>query len=188
MTEQELLLSQLAQRYPEDKELWQGYMNKYGVKGTLTRLRQKNADRNRGELNCQFIMWIQSREEEFCQEIKKNQTDEKGKVKISDQKAKFTFYGMLYVILVWNGCYVRGKGRRNAPNEISYNKFCSKELFDLQGRLKSKNVRKTLANLLYSHNYLLNENNNRLHGPTKELESVFKFIHAEITKYIDKER
>jgi hypothetical protein len=188
VTERDLLLSQLAKKYPEDEKLWQETYDKYGKVGTLALFRQKNADRNRGELNCQFIKWILSREDEFCQEIKKYMTDENGKVMISDQKVKFTLYGMLYVILKWEGCYVRGKGKRNAPNEISYNKFCSKELFDLQGRLKSKNVRKTLANLLYSHNYLLNENNNRLHGPTKELESVFKFIHAEITKYIDKER
>ena len=186
MTEQEMLEVQLAAKYPEDKELWQGYMNKYGVKGTLTRLRQKNADRNRGELNCQFIMWIQSREEEFCQEIKKNQTDEKGKVKISDQKAKFTFYGMLYVILVWDGCYVRGKGRRNAPNEISYNKFCSKELFNLEGRFNSNNVRKTLVKYS-SFDYLLDEDDSHLHYPEKELKPVFNFIQDEIVKHIDEE-
>lgn len=192
MTEQELLFLQLAKIYPEDERLWQDSYDKYGMVGTLALFRRKNADRNRGELNCQFIEWILEKEEEYFKKIKGCLADSDMGLKLGNQKVKFTYYGFIYVILKWEGCYVRGKGKRNAPNEISYSKFCCKELLNLQDRLNSNNVRKTLANPVYSHNYLLdfafqkpNEGNNHLPKPMKKLEPVFKELLHDVENYIN---
>ena len=57
--------------------------------------------------------------------------------------------------LKWEGCYVKGKGKQEALNDISYQKYVGEELLNLENRLKSKNVRKTLAGVQYSYNYYL---------------------------------
>lgn len=180
MTEQELLLSQLAEKYPEEEKLWQDYLNKYGVMETLTRLRQKNADGGRGALDHRFIEWIKKREKEYYTE----------KIGILLRKGKLiskrTLYGMVYKILEWEGCYVRGKSGK--PNRISYQKFCSKDMFNLKDEFNnSNNCRKVLAQKNYSYNYYLDlklksGENNREPKSKYDLWLVFKELREDIIK------
>lgn len=186
MTEQELLEVQLAAKYPEDKELWQDSLNKYGVKGTLDRLRKKNADNKIGELDCQFIGWIKEKEVDFSNEIRKHLADSSTGLNIGNQKVKFTYYGMIFTILTWEGCYVRGKNKQNAPNRISCQRFCDK-LLNLKDRLNSGNVRKTIASQTYSYNYYLDiaseeagGKDNRIPDYAQSLRPVFKDLAHEI--------
>lgn len=136
-------------------------------------LRRENADRNRGELNCQFIDWIINNEKLFIEKISDI-------YKVGNQKVKYTYYGMIYTILEWEGCYVRGRGKSEAPNKISYRDYCGKYL-KLTDRFKSNNVRKTLAEK-YSHNYYLDiarRENSEVINRTSifyKLESVFAEI------------
>ena len=176
-----MLEVQLAAKYPEDKKLWQDSLNKYGVKGTLDRLRKKNADNKIGELDCQFIEWIKEKEVDFSNEIRKHLTDSNLGLKIGNQKVKFTYYGMVFTILKWEGCYVRGGNKRNVPNRISYQRFCGDKLLNLKDRLNSGNVRKTIANPMYSYNYYLDiaseaagEKGNTIPDYALSLRPVFK--------------
>lgn len=137
---------QLEQKSCPEKPLSQGSMENLGVKEMLQQLRRYNADRNRGELNCRFIEWILEKEKFFCEQISNI-------YKVGNQKVKFTYYGMVYTILKWEGCYVKGKGKLRALNEISYQKYVGEKLLNLENRLESKNVRKTLAGVQYSYNY-----------------------------------
>ncbi len=178
MTEQEVLGLQLAAKYPEDKELWQDSLNKYGVNGTLDRLRKKNADWGRGALDHRFIEWIKKRENEYYTE-KIGILIKKGKL-----ISKRTLYGMVYKILEWEGCYVRGKSGK--PNRISYQKFCSKEMFNLEDEL-SNNCRKVLAQKNYSYNYyrdleLKQGESNREPKSKYDLWLVFKELREDIIK------
>ena len=186
MTELDLLSLQLAKNYPEDKALWHDSMIKYGVNGTLDLLRKYNAGRNRGELNCQFIEWIISREEFFMGKIKDCLADSNLGLKIGNQKVKFTYYGMVFTILKWEGCYVRGGNKRNVPNRISYQRFCG-DMLNLKDRLNSGNVRKTIANPMYSYNYYLDiaseaagEKGNTIPDYALSLRPVFKELSDEI--------
>lgn len=146
MTEREFVVMQLEKKSCPEKPLSQGSMENLGVKEMLQLLRRCNADRNRGELNCRFIEWILEKEKFFCEKISNI-------YKVGNQKVKFTYYGMIYTILKWEGCYVKGKGKLKALNEISYQKYVGEELLNLENRLESKNVRKTLASVRYSLNY-----------------------------------
>ena len=146
MTEREFVVMQLEKKSCPEKPLSQGSMENLGVKEMLQLLRRCNADRNRGELNCRFIEWILEKEFFFCEKISNI-------YKVGNQKVKFTYYGMIYTILKWEGCYVKGKGKLKALNEISYQKYVGEELLNLENRLESKNVRKTLAGVRYSLNY-----------------------------------
>lgn len=186
MTEQEVLGLQLAAKYPEDKELWQDSLNKYGVNGTLDRLRKKNADNKIGELDCQFIEWIKDKEVDFINEIRKHLADSSTGLNIGNKKIKFTYYGMIFTILTWEGCYVMGKNKQNAPNRISCQKFCD-VLLNLKDRLNSGNVRKTIASQTYSYNYYLDiaseeagRKDNHLPDYAQSLRPVFKNLVHEI--------
>lgn len=183
-----MLEVQLAAKYPEDKKLWQDSLNKYGVKGTLDRLRKKNADNKIGELDCQFIEWIKEKEVDFSNEIRKHLTDSSTGLNIGNQKVKFTYYGMIYTILTWEGCYVRGKNKQNAPNMISCQRFCS-ELLNLKDRLNSGNVRKTIVSQTYSYNYYIDiaseeagGKGNHLPDYAQSLRPVFKDLVHEIKR------
>ena len=72
---------------------------------------------------------------------------------------------------------MRGKGKKQTPNEISYREFCG-ELLNLTDRLKSNNVRKTLATPVYSVNYpkdiIRKKNGEKFKQPYKgKLETVY---------------
>ena len=69
MTEREYLVVQLAKVDPEDKSLSQDSLINMGVKEMRILLRKYNADRNRGELNCQFKEWIIEKEAEYTAKI-----------------------------------------------------------------------------------------------------------------------
>ena len=40
---------------------------------------------------------------------------------------------MVYTILKWEGCYVKGKGKLQALNEISYKKYVGEDLLNFIG-------------------------------------------------------
>ena len=148
MTDREFTIKWFVQNHPEEKELVQSFMDK-GVKEILRLIRIFNASRNRGELNSQFIEWILEQEKIYHEQIR-------NVIKLDDQKVRFTYFSMIFTILTWEGCYIRGKGKKHAPNIISYSKFCGSLVLNLQDRLESGNVRKALAAGVYSINYLKN--------------------------------
>ena len=107
-------------------------------------------------------------------------------LKIGNQKVKFTYYGMVFTILKWEGCYVKGGNKRHAPNRISYQRFCG-DMLNLKDRLNSGNVRKTIANPMYSYNYYLDiaseeagEKGNTIPDYAQSLRPVFKKLSDEI--------
>ena len=107
-------------------------------------LRKYNADRNRGELNCQFKEWIIEKEAEYTAKIANI-------YKVGNHKVQLAYYGMVYTILKWTGCYLLGK--KSSPIGISHNRYCTE--LSITDRLKSNNVRKALADCFYGHNYFL---------------------------------
>jgi len=152
VTEREYVRMQVAGgKYPENQgknpqKLAADSLDNMGVTELLKLVRQYNADRNRGELNYQFIEWIKQNETRYSAKIA-------DVFKIGNRAVQFTYYGMIYTILKWEGCYVKGDGKHKAPNHISYDAYCG-ELLNLTRRFDSGNVRKTLKKN-YSHNYYL---------------------------------
>ena len=76
---------------------------------------------------------------------------------------------------------MRGGNKRNVPNRISYQRFCGDKLLNLKDRLNSGNVRKTIANPMYSYNYYLDiaseaagEKGNTIPDYALSLRPVFK--------------
>ena len=168
-----------AQMNHPEQPLAQSSIDDMGVKEMLRLLRQYNADRNRGELNRRFMEWILESEEKYSKEI--------SNIKMyGNIKNKFTYYGMIFTILKWEGCFVRGNGKQHAPNEITYNMFCGEKLLNLTDRLRSNNVRKTLATSFYSYNYskdlFVEEKGGKINVNSKyyKLMPVFKMIAHEI--------
>lgn len=145
----------------------------------LVLLRKYNAERNCGELNIQFKEWIIGNEAVYTAKIA-------GIYKVGNHKLKLAYYGMVYTILMWTGCYLLGK--KSSPIGITHNRYC--EELCLTDRLKSNNARKALANSFYGHNYFLRigskANKERVVGTFPELdalESVFNQLNDEIRKY-----
>ena len=179
MSEREFLVLQLAKVYPEDKTLSQGSLTNMGVTEMLVLLRKYNADRKRGELNCQFKEWICGQEAVFTAKIADF-------YKVGKHKQQLAYYGMVYTILKWTGCYLLGK--KSSPIGITHNRYC--EELCLTDRLKSNNARKALADNFYGHNYFLSieskANNERVVGTSPELDalgSVFKELNNDIRQY-----
>lgn len=144
----------------------------------LVLLRKYNADRKRGELNCQFKEWICVQEAVFTAKIADF-------YKVGKHKQQLAYYGMVYTILKWTGCYLLGK--KSSPIGITHNRYC--EELCLTDRLESNNVRKTLAKAFYSDKYFLRiatkENNGSVDRTSPELEAlepVFKELYDEIIK------
>ena len=176
MTEREYLVVQLAKVDPEDKSLSQDSLINMGVKEMRILLRKYNADRNRGELNCQFKEWIIEKEAEYTAKIANI-------YKVGNHKVQLAYYGMIYTILYHAGCYLKGKNSN--PIFISRDRYC--EELNLVDRLGSQNVRKTIANSFYGHNYVLviaaRENGEKVRGydPTlTKLEPIFKELANEV--------
>lgn len=149
-----------------------------GVKEMRILLRKYNADRNRGELNCQFKEWIIEKEEEYTAKIANI-------YKVGNHKVQLAYYGMVYTILKWSGCYLIGK--KNSPIGITHNRYCTE--LSLTDRLKSKNARKVLADCFYGHNYFLRiaskvDKDNKVTVPfvLDALEPVFTSLANEIKK------
>lgn len=173
---------QLAKVDPEDKSLSQDSLINMGVKEMRILLRKYNADRNRGEFNCPFKEWIKEKEVEYTEKIADI-------FKVGNHKVQLTYYGMVYTILEWTGCYLLGKKR--SPIGITRNRYCTE--LSLTDRLKSKNVRKALADNFYGHNYILRieskANNERVVKTFPELdalEPVFTSLANEIKeKFLD---
>ena len=138
------MVVQLAKVDPEDKSLSQDSLINMGVKEMRILLRKYNADRNRGELNCQFKEWIIEKEAEYTAKIANI-------YKVGNHKVQLAYYGMVYTILEWTGCYLLGK--KSSPIGITRNRYCTE--LSITDRLKSKNVRKALADYFYGHNYIL---------------------------------
>lgn len=144
----------------------------------LVLLRKYNADRKRGELNCQFKEWICGQEAVFTAKIADI-------YKVGKHKQQLAYYGMVYTILKWTGCYLLGK--KSSPIGITHNRYC--EELCLTDRLESNNVRKALAKAFYSDKYFLRiaakENNGSVERTSPELEDlepVFKELYDEIIK------
>lgn len=135
---------QVAWNHPEDKKLATNSLENMGVKELHQYLRKCNADRNRGELNEQFSEWILSNEQFYCSKISNI-------YKVGYHKVQLAYYGMIYTILDYAGCYLIGTSSN--PIGITRNRYC-KEL-KLINRLQSNNVRKTIADDFYGHNYVL---------------------------------
>ena len=142
MTERQFACKQLAKFHPE-KPFSQESLDNMSVKELRALLRKCNADQNRGELTDQFRDWIIVNEQTFHNEI---QTE----FKQGDYHVSLVYYGMVYTILKHTGCYFMGKN--SDPIEISHSKYC--KFLNLDVNL-SNNVRKTIANDFYGHNYLL---------------------------------
>lgn len=179
MTEREFLVLQLANIDPEYRPLSQGSLENMGVREMLVHLRKYNAGRNRGELNFQFKEWIVTNEEVYTAKIADIYT-------VGKHKQQLAYYGMVYTILKWTGCYLLGK--KSSPIGITHNRYC--EELCLTDRLKSNNARKALADNFYGHNYFLSieskANNERVVGTSPELdalESVFKELNNDIRQY-----
>lgn len=168
---------QLAKMYPEDKSLSQDSLENLGVKEMHIRLRQCNAARNYGEFNEQFQEWILDNEQNYSKKISDI-------YKVGNHKVKLAYYGMVYTIITYTGCYLKGKN--SSPIDISRTKYC--ELLKLNERLSSKNVRKTIKNAFYSHNYYLaiaecKEARGKSQAPVlTQLEPIFEEIANEIRK------
>ena len=165
MTEREFLVLQLANVDPEYKPLSQGSLENMGVREMLVRLRKYNAGRNRGELNFQFKEWIVTNEAVYTAKIADF-------YKVGKHRQQLAYYGMVYTILMWTGCYLLGK--KSSPIGITHNRYC--EELCLTDRLKSNNARKTLAKAFYRHNYFpiiaAKANNERVVGTPPELEAL----------------
>lgn len=161
---------------PEDKSLSQGSLDNMSVTEMRILLRKYNAGRNRAELNCQFKEWIINKEAKFTKKI--SNFDEVG----NHHKVKLVYYGMVFTILENAGCYLKGKSSN--PIGITRNRYCIE--LKLEDRLKSRNVRKAIANGIYSHNYMLaiaeRENGEKHPGYDllKKLEPIFTEISDEL--------
>ena len=167
---------QAAKYDPEDKKLAAVSLENMGVKELREYSRKCNAVRNRGELNEQFREWIIEREEVFNEKIANI-------YKVGNHKVQLAYYGMMYTILYHAGCYLKGKNSN--PIFISCDRYC-KEL-NLVDRLGSQNVRKTIADPFYGHNYVLviaaRENGEKVRGydPTlTQLEQIYKELANEV--------
>lgn len=177
MTERKLWELQVAKYYPEDKKLATNSLENMGVREIREYLRKCNAARNRGELNAQFSGWIVNNEYKYTTKIFNI-------YRVGNHKIKLTYYGMIYTILEYAGCYLRGKS--STPIGITHNKYCT--LLNLQYRLNSNNVRKAIADDFYGHNYLLAiaKRKNGVKQCTSpilmQLESVFSELFYEIEK------
>lgn len=165
----------LARINPE-KPLRQDCLDNMGAKELHRLLRQWNADRNIGEFNDQFRQWI------FC-------IEKRYKKKIADifqvgmHKVELAFYGMFFTAIKYQGAYLIGKNA--TPVSISCSRYC--ELLLLEERLGSKNVRKSIVNNYYGHDYVraieTRKNNETPFNwdPTlKKLETVFEELDNEM--------
>ena len=165
MTELKFEVLQLANVDPEYKPLSQGSLEDMRVKQMLVRLRKYNAGRNRGELNFQFKEWIFCHEAVYTAKIADIYT-------VGKHKQQLAYYGMIYTILKWTGCYLLGK--KSSPIGITHNRYC--EELCLTDRLKSNNARKALADNFYGHNYFpiieAKANNERVVGTSPELDAL----------------
>lgn len=151
-------------------------LNNMGVKELSKYTRKCNAVRNRGELNEQLREWILETEVVFHKKIANI-------YKVGRHKVQLAYYGMMYTILYHAGCYLKGKNSN--PIFISRDRYC--EELNLVDRLGSQNVRKTIANSFYGHNYVLviaaRENGEEVRGydPTlTQLEQIFKELANEV--------
>jgi len=172
---------QAAKYDPEDKKLAADSLENMGVKELREYSRKCNAARNRGELNEQFREWIIEREEVFNEKIANI-------YKVGKHKVQLTYYGMMYTILTYSGCYIMGK--KSAPICISRKRYC--EELKLNDRLGSNNIRNAIAVGFYSHNYVLviaarkNGENVLVGNKTLiQLEPIFTELANEVEKLID---
>jgi len=168
---------QVARYHPEDKKLATNSLENMGVKEIREYLRQCNAARNRGELNEQFREWILDKEQFFSNKIANI-------YKVGNHKVQLAYFGMIYTILEYAGCYLRGKN--SSPIGITRNRYCSE--LKLKDRLKSGNVRKAIADDFYGHNYVLaiaereNGEKRRTDPILLQLELIFLEIAYEVKK------
>ncbi len=158
----------------------QDSLNNMGVKEIRFQLRKCNAARNKGELNEQFSEWIVELEKKFHKKIADI-------LKVGNHKVQLTYYGMIYTILVYAGCYLTGKN--SSPIGITRTKYCS--LLKLEERLKSNNIRKTIAKNFYAHDYMItiarrkkNQNVPNLGNDLIQLEPIFEDIDNEVRRYL----
>ena len=170
------MLLQVAKYCPEEGKLATNSLENMGVKELQEYLRKCNAARNRGELNEQFREWILDKEAEYTAKIADI-------YKVGNHKVQLAYYGMVYTILKWTGCYLCGK--KNSPIGITRNRYCTE--LSITDRLKSNNARKALADCFYGHNYFLRiaskANNERVVStlPVLDaLEAVFTSLADEI--------
>lgn len=174
MSERDLVL-QLAKNIPEDKSLSQDSLENMGVKELHNLIRKCNAARNQGELNEQSSEWLVELESRFHKKIA-------DVLKVGNHKVQLSFFSMVYTILNYVGCYVKGKNSN--PIGITRVKYCS--LLKLKDRLKSNNVRKTIASEFYAHDHMLTiarrmrgEKVN-VHPTLKRLEPIYEEIAYDI--------
>lgn len=153
---------------PEDKSLSHDSLKNMGVKELLILLRKYNADRNHGELNCQFKEWIIKKEAVYTAKIADI-------YKVGKHKVQLTYFGMIYTILMWSGCYLFGK--KSTPIGITRSRYCDE--LQLANRLKSNNVRKALADPFYAHDYFVEANVN-IDPVLVALEPVFRSLTKEV--------
>ena len=115
VTEREWWLMQAAKYDPEDKKLAAVSLENMGVKELREYSRKCNAARNRGELNEQFREWITRTEDVYHEKIANI-------YKVGNHKVQLAYYGMMYTILNYSGCYIMGKN--STPICISRKRYC----------------------------------------------------------------
>ena len=173
---------QAAKYDPEDKKLAAVSLENMGVKELREYSRKCNAARNRGELNEQFREWIIGTEDVYHEKIANI-------YKVGNHKVQLAYYGMMYTILNYSGCYIMG--RNSTPICISRKRYC--EELKLNDRLGSNNIRNAIAVGFYSHNYALviaaRKNGEKVLVGNKtliQLEPIFTELANEVRKIIDK--
>ena len=177
MTERRYFEGRLA-AYPEDKSLAQESIDNMSAHQLKRMLQTRNAENKKCELDSNTIGWIHETEGKFHEKIY-------GIYKTGNHKIKLTYYGMVYTILYYRGCYVKGKN--GTPIDISHARYCS--LLCLDERLGSKNVRKAIANPnSYGHNYELTIVSNREKKEKKDLGLLTRLekIYEELTKEVER--
>ena len=177
MSERELLLSMVIKKCNNTSTEIQKIEN-MGVKELRDYLRKFNAARKQGELNEQLRDWVFAQEKYFLGKISEV-------FNVGKHKLQLVYYGMMFNILEYAGCYLLGKSSQ--PIGITRSKYCL--LLNLTDRLNSNNVRKAIADSFYGHDYCLaiarreNGEKFRLEQKLEHLEPIYKEIQAKIEKF-----
>lgn len=176
MTEIEVLSGLVEKNTGDGKLGTTNFLENRCVKEYRDYLRKCNAAQNRGEFSEQLQEWILNKEPQYREEIS-------GILKEGNHKVLLAYYGMVYTILEYTGCYLKGKN--SSPICITRSKYCS--CLKLEERLKSKNVRKAIAGNFYGHKYHITiasrKNGDKVVGvdsKLKDMEPIFEKLANEI--------
>jgi len=156
VSDRELTLRQLdyclvRYKYKEVPSDIQDCINNGSAADIRKLIRRINLRNNRIELNDKLKTVITHKEREFAIIISQATEDKKKHIRgLSYHKSCLVYYGMVYRILEWFGCYLYGKDE-TSPIGITHSRFCQE--LSLQDRLGTKNLRKSINSEKYGFNY-----------------------------------